>query len=207
MSLFKKKHQQSKNIPTLPVPKQDPSINPYKEALLKHQRSGSMLKNEDNLVTDRKEIADCSVNYFQTLFSPNYSILQDLKMVDDTISSLVDDIMNAILTMIHSLEEIFDVVFSLNKDNAPDPNGVEAVFYLTYWNIIKQDVSNVVLQFFKFGWVFPRVNSNTVILIHKNNVADSLDKFRRIAISNFKFKIISKIRAYRLVILMPNIVT
>ncbi|KAI5435506.1 hypothetical protein KIW84_022072 [Lathyrus oleraceus] len=147
-------------------------------SILKNKlRPLSMLKNEDNLVTDRKEIADCSVNYFQILFSPDYSILQDLKMVDDTISSLVDDIMNAILTMIHSLEEIFYVVFSLNKDNAPDPNGVEAVFYLTYWNIIKQDVSNVVLQIFKFGWVFPRVNTNTVILIHKNNVADSLDKF------------------------------
>jgi len=69
-------------------------------------------------------------------------------MIDEVIPSLIIDRINDILTMIPSQEEIHNAVFSLNKDSALGPDVFGALFYQTFWEIIKTDVSNVVLDFF-----------------------------------------------------------
>ncbi|CAK8561965.1 unnamed protein product [Lathyrus sativus] len=71
----------------------------------------------------------------------------DFKMVEDTIPSIVDYTTNHILTSISSLDEISTAVFNLNKSSAFGPYGFGAVFFQTYWDIIKHDVSNAVLQY------------------------------------------------------------
>ncbi|KAI5396172.1 hypothetical protein KIW84_062391 [Lathyrus oleraceus] len=68
------------------------------------------------------------------------------------------------------------------------------------------DVDNVVLHIFKSSWVMPNYNSNTIILLPKPEDDYTMDKFRPIALANFKFKIISKIISYRISIFMPIIV-
>lgn len=73
------------------------------------QRSGIiwssfMLHNGDRVLTDSNEIVDCTVKYFNPLFSSNPVILQDYKMMKETIPSLVDDSMNHIFTRLPSLE-------------------------------------------------------------------------------------------------------
>ena len=40
--------------------------------------------------------------------------------------------------------EIHDVVYALNKDGASGPDGFGAIFYHTYWRIIKNDVIKAV---------------------------------------------------------------
>lgn len=52
-----------------------------------------MLKHGGKLLIIHKEIADCTVSYFQSLFSTKSFIFQDLKMMDDTVPTLVDDSM------------------------------------------------------------------------------------------------------------------
>ncbi|GAU40165.1 hypothetical protein TSUD_292700 [Trifolium subterraneum] len=89
--------------------------------------------------------------------------------------------------------------------SAPGPDGFGAIFFQTYWEIIKQDVFKAVLQFFTSGWLLPNFNSNTLVLIPKTNNADSVNHFRPIVVANFKFKIISKILADRLATIMPAI--
>lgn len=91
-----------------------------------------MLKHEDKVLTDPKEIAQCTVTYFKTCFSTKSVILQDTSMVDETIPSLVDDNMNVILTRLPSLDEISAAVFALNKDSVPNPDDFGAVFYQSY---------------------------------------------------------------------------
>jgi hypothetical protein len=52
------------------------------------------------------------------------------------------------LTMLPSYEEIQKAVFKLNKYGAPGPDGFRAIFFQTYWNIIKGDVYNAVIDGF-----------------------------------------------------------
>ncbi|MCH93266.1 RNA-directed DNA polymerase (Reverse transcriptase), partial [Trifolium medium] len=109
------------------------------------------------------------------------------------------------LTIIPTHEEIKNAVFNLNKDSAPGPDGVGAIFFQTYWDIIKHDVYKAVLQFFTSSWLLPNFNANTLVLIPKTDNADTVAEYRPIAIANFKFKIISKILDDRLATIMPAI--
>lgn len=68
-------------------------------------------------------------------------------------------------------------------------------------------MENAVLQFFTTRWILPNYNSNTIILIPKYPEADSIDKYRPIALANFKFNILSKILADRLASILPNIIS
>lgn len=72
---------------------------------------------------------------------------------------------------------------------------------------MKEDVLNVVLELFHFGWILHGFNTNTIVLIPKIKCVDTLDQFRPIVISNFKFKLISKTIVDILVALMSYLVT
>ncbi|XP_058775306.1 uncharacterized protein LOC131649564 [Vicia villosa] len=165
-----------------------------------------MLTNGDNVLSDLASIASHTVTFFENLFSSNSLLMQGNNLVDSTIPSLVDEATNRIITTIPSLEEISAAVFNLNGDDASGPDGFGAVFFQKYWDIVKHDVSNAVIQFFTTGWILPGFNTNAIILIPKIKGADSLELFRPIAVSNFKFKIISKVLADRLASIMPVLV-
>jgi hypothetical protein len=164
----------------------------------------STLRNGDILLTDPQEVRAHIVDHFSKLFNTSVPVI-DNGMVENVIPSLLTDSLNNKLTMLPSSEEIKNAVFSLNKNSAPGPDGFGAIFFQTFWDIIKNDVINAVLQFFKSGWILPSFNSNTLVLIPKHDHADSISDYRPIAIANFKFKLISKILADRLACVMPAI--
>lgn len=124
------------------------------------------IKDGDITLTDQSLIANHAVNYFKSLFCTNI-VLQDHLLVEEVIPHIVTDNTNHILTMLLISKEIHRVVFSLNKDSAPSPDGFGAVFFQTFWDIVKTDVVKAVLQFFTSGWITPNFNSNIVALFQK----------------------------------------
>jgi len=103
--------------------------------------------------------------------------------------------------------EIKHVVFDLNKDSAHGPGCFGASFYQTYWDIVQNEVVSAVLELFTTGWMLPNFNSNTLILIPRSPDYDFIEQYIPIALANFKFKIISKILADRLSIILTNIMS
>lgn len=121
------------------------------------------------------------------------SFLQVISLVDEVIPKLITDPTNTMLTTLTSIDEIHHVVFALNSNGAPSPDGFGEVFFQTFWNIVKIDVENAVLQFFNKSWMLPNFNANTLVLIPKSQNVDSVSQYMPIALENFKYKIISKI--------------
>jgi len=115
--------------------------------------------------------------------------------VEEVIPNLVTDSINNMLTLIPTMEEVHNAVFNLNKEGAPGPDGFGAVFFQTYWDIVKNDVHKAVLEFFTKSWLMSNYNANTLILIPKSPNADTVSQYRPIALANFKYKIVSKILA------------
>jgi hypothetical protein len=167
----------------------------------------SSLRVEETLVTDHQMIADHVVDYYQNLFCSNMGILQDDALINDVIPSIINDSINAMLTMIPSPSEIKNAVFELNKDSALGPDGFGALFFHTYWDIVHQDLVNAVTEFFTTGFLLPNFNANTLILIPKISNADKIEHYMLIALANFKFKIISKVLADRLAQVMPSFIS
>jgi len=114
----------------------------------------SKLKNSindgENVLTEPDQISSHITNHFQNIFSSNF-VGQDLQveeLIDGVIPNLISEDTNHMLTMLPSPDEIFNVVNSLKKDSAPGPDGFGAIFYQTYWPIVKHDVINAVLEIF-----------------------------------------------------------
>ncbi|XP_019430032.1 PREDICTED: uncharacterized protein LOC109337507 [Lupinus angustifolius] len=147
-------------------------------------KSLSMLKVDEEILTDQEDIASHVLNYYIDLFAcPNNSTPNSL--IQEVVPSLVHEEENQNLTKMPDDDEIRTAVFALNGDGAPGPDGYGGCFYQSFWNIIKHDVCNSVKQFFSQSWLMPNMNSNMVILIPKSTSADRIEDFRPIALANF----------------------
>ena len=167
------------------------------------------IREGENTLTDPEQIARHITNHFQNLFSSNF-VMQDLQVDNLTkgvIPKLISDEMNNMITMLPSSDEIHKVVTSMNRNGAPGPDEFGGTFYQTYWNIVKDDVINAVLEFFTNDWLLPNFNANSIVLIPKILDAETIGHYRPITLANFKFKIISKILADRLASIMNNIIS
>ena len=167
----------------------------------------SNIRNNDEIISDPMRMTEHIVSYYKSLFFSSNFVLQDQGLVDEVIPQMIDDTTNNLLIMIPSEAEVKNAVFNLNHDNAPGPDGFGASFFQQYWEIVKKDVYAAVLQFFQTGWLPPNYNANTLILIPKTPNADNIDQYRPLALTNFKFKIISKVLADRLSQILPNLIS
>ncbi|XP_019262748.1 PREDICTED: uncharacterized protein LOC109240551 [Nicotiana attenuata] len=80
-------------------------------------------------------------------------------------------------------------------------------FYQACWEVIKEDLFNVVLAFFR-GCLMPRfMTSAYFVLLLKVEFPNSLTEFRPISLSNFINKIISKVICSRLGPILPRIIS
>lgn len=146
------------------------------------------------------------LEFYTDLFASENNCI-DNGIVDQIISPLVTVEDNTMLTNLPSMEEVKNVVFSMNANVAPGPDGFGGFFYQKYWEIIGEDVFNVALQFFKQGWLLPNLNYNLVVLIPKFQGADRIEHFRPIALAKYQFKIITKVIVDSLAMVAPKIIS
>ncbi|KAK2368688.1 hypothetical protein QL285_081866 [Trifolium repens] len=163
------------------------------------------LQDGDLVLIEPEHISNHVVSFYKNLFCTNL-VLQEPLLAEEAIPKLITDDINALLTLLPSIQEIKVVVYALNKDSAPGPDGFGAFFFHHYWDTVKTNLSNAVLQFFTTSWIMPGFNSNIIALLPKVQNATSIDQFRHITMENFKFKVISKIIADRLASVLPSII-
>lgn len=151
------------------------------------------------------DISNHVVVHFNNLFnSTSYFVCVD--RITEVVSNLIISNINSMLTNLPSMEEIHHVVFALNPNNALRSDGFRDLFFQKNWEIIKYEVVKVILEFFTSNWLFLNFNSNSMVPIPKNDNAESIDHYRPITMTNFKFKVISNILANRLPTSMPSII-
>ncbi|XP_027183967.1 uncharacterized protein LOC113782270 [Coffea eugenioides] len=100
---------------------------------------GEWLERED-------DISKGTVSFFQQLFS-DQSGLSSIP-VSDVIPKLLSDRDNLELERHPSLEEIKDVVFSLDPDSAAGPDGFSRRFFTFTWEVVGKDVFDALGSFF-----------------------------------------------------------
>ena len=84
-------------------------------------------------------------------------------------------------------------------------DGMPPVFYQHYWPSIGDDVTEVVLAYLHANTIHSGLNHTYLTLIPKVKSPVKVLDFRPIALCNILYKIISKVLANRLKIILPNI--
>jgi hypothetical protein len=97
-----------------------------------------------------------------------------------------------------SKDEIFEVLRGFTKDKSPGPDGWTVEFFLHFYDLIVDDLLEVVEDTHISGMVNRSLNSTFIALIPKVNGPASFGDFRSIALCNLCYKIITKILAKRI---------
>lgn len=103
-------------------------------------------------------------------------------------------------------EEITSMLFKLNSNKSPGPDGLTPGFFKAAWPVVGPDVLAGIRSFFRFGHMPPALNSTILSLVPKHSGASAVGDFRPISCCNTIDKLISKLLVRRLKPLLPTMI-
>jgi hypothetical protein len=95
---------------------------------------------------------------------------------------------------------------NLKANSAPGTDGLSALFYQTYWEVIGPNIIDFVLNILNNEGYVQNINHTFISLIPKNNSPNTPSDFRPISLCNVILKIITKTLANRIKKILPHIV-
>ena len=119
----------------------------------------------------------------------------------------ITDEMNATLTSEFTTEEVHQALKQMAPTIAPGPDGMSPIFYKSFWKIVGNDVTKIVLNALNTGVVHDSLNATFISFIPKIKNPKWVSDFRPISLCNVIYKLISKLLVNRLKQVLPNIVS
>ncbi|KAL5555562.1 hypothetical protein UlMin_037798 [Ulmus minor] len=170
----------------------------------KHNRIEKILLDDGVWAESRDEIGFAFMNRFYDIYgADSLPVGVDLSQL---VSPTISHADNLNLVAIPGSEEIREVVFCMGSFKAPGPDGMPALFYKTYWDTVGPDVVRLVQDFFISNRLHPAINSTNLVLIPKVPNPTKLNHYRLISVCNIVYKVIAKILANRIKLLLPPLI-
>ncbi|XP_026384092.1 uncharacterized protein LOC113279630 [Papaver somniferum] len=157
-----------------------------------------------NVIVDQEKIADLLVNHFQENFK--YKLVDCTDNLLDVIPKVINEEDQKMLDNIPDEEEIKKVVFDIDPENAPGPDGFSGIFYRSCWEIIKNDLVNAIQFCWRRNFILKGMKSSFLFLLPKVQGAKSAKNFRPIGLSII-FKIFTKLITKRMSGLMNKLIS
>eukprot|EP00253_Pinus_taeda_P005923 PITA_05923 len=104
-------------------------------------------------------------------------------------------------------EEISNVVWSMELDKAPGPDGFSIHFYKICWELIESDLLRMIRGFMRKEKVGGGINSTFLTLIPKEANPGSFHRYRMISLCNSSYKILAKLLANRIKPLLQKLIS
>ncbi|GKA26171.1 RNA-directed DNA polymerase, eukaryota [Tanacetum coccineum] len=159
---------------------------------------------DGNWISEPSLVKNEFFHHFSKQFSspPSSYICLDYEFPVRLTSDQVEDLESEI-----SNEEVKAAVWDCGVNKSPGPDGYTFEFFRKYWTFIGNDIIQAVKAFFANG-CFPRgCNSSFIALIPKIQDAKFVKDFRPISLIGSTYKIISKILANRLCLVLPDLIS
>jgi hypothetical protein len=103
--------------------------------------------------------------------------------------------------------EIVHVVQGCNGDKAPGLDGFSLAFFQQCWGVVSKDMLVVCHEFHEYCSFERSLNATFISLIPKKHGADEIKDFRPISLVGGMYKIIAKLLANRLSVVLGNIIS
>jgi hypothetical protein len=164
------------------------------------------IEDEDgNFFQAPSEIEGAFERFFQNLFTSSAPTGVDscLQFLDRRVSQE----MNKELLKEFTVKEVFSALQQMGPLKAPGPDGLPTCFYHDNWEIVGEEVCAAALNFFNSGIFDETVNATNIVLIPKKNNPSKVTDFRPISLCNVLYKIVAKVLANRLKVVLPAIIS
>ncbi|GKA11042.1 putative RNA-directed DNA polymerase [Tanacetum coccineum] len=103
--------------------------------------------------------------------------------------------------------EIKDVVWDSGGNKAPSPDGFTFKLIKKHWSILGNDITSYVKDFYTSAFIPRGCNSSFITLIPKVDDPITVSDFRPISLIRRQYKIIAKVLANRLALVIPSVVS
>jgi len=158
------------------------------------------LKNEEGReVSSFSDLADLGQRHFQRIFSdPEVATLGEIIRTAQCFPRFVEEEEADELSIPVSKEEVEAAMKLMAKDKSPGPDGWTVELFLSFFDLIGSEITEVVEESRTKGEIYRPFNSTFIALIPKKDVPESFEDFRLISLCNCIYKIIAKVIAIRL---------
>ena len=90
---------------------------------------------------------------------------------------------------------------------APGPDGMPPLFYQSFWSIIGDEICSAVLDCLNKCKIPAVINHTNITFIPKVKSPENIIEFRPISLCNVVYKLVSKVLANRLKMVLPAVVS
>lgn len=152
--------------------------------------------------TTEESIAHIVESYFQHLFTS--ANLVNANVVLDSADKLVTPRMNDILLQRYTSEEVRLALFQMHPSKSPR---LAHFFFQKFWHIVGTDVTVAMLSVLNFSHMLKKMNYTHIVLIPKKNDPKHMAEYTPISLGKVVFRILSRVIANCLKIILPNIIS
>ena len=149
-------------------------------------------------------VANIAKEYYKNLFTSSNHL--DMERVIESVDHVVTEEMAQALVRPYT-EEVRTAFFQMLPSKSPGPNVMSPFFFQKFWHIVGNDVIATVLSFLQSGRYLRKMNFTNIVLIPKKNVPKYIMEFRPISVGNIVSRIISKVLANRIKVILPNVIS
>ncbi|MCH90195.1 retrotransposon protein putative unclassified, partial [Trifolium medium] len=160
---------------------------------------------QGNFQTEHDQIESIFLTYFQDLFQSQqtYNVRETVEVVKDKITPAMAEY----LSMDFREDDVIQAIKDMKGLAAPGPDGLSALFYHNYWDIVGKDVIKEALNVLNSEGDPKPLNHTNICLIPKTNNPNSPSDFRPISLCNVTLKIITKTIANRIKAILPETIS
>lgn len=160
--------------------------------------------NEGQWISEPGEVESLVSNFYKELFTGTPGMTPFClkgafpKLSENSLRSLESNI---------TRKEICQTVMNMGRFKAPGPDGLQAIFYQSQWDIVGETLCQLIMGIFANHSKVGSINSTLITLIPKVDNVVRMRQFRPISLCNVTYKIVTKILAKRLRVYMEELVS
>ena len=142
---------------------------------------------------------------FQDLFTSSNP--QRLNELIDKVQPRVSNAMSAVLEANYTREEVKAALDHIGDLKAPGLDGMPAIVFKCHWHFMGDQVVEEVLKVLNGGEIPEGWNDTMVMLIPKVKNPTRIKDLRPISLCNVVYKLVSKVIANRLKLILPDVIS
>jgi len=105
------------------------------------------------------------------------------------------------------LKEVKHAIWDCNSFKSPGPDGINFGFIKQFWPILNEDCMCFITEFHRNGRLTKGINATFIALISKVSSPQQLNDFRHISMVGCMYKVLAKILANRIRIVIGSVVS
>ncbi|GKU96316.1 hypothetical protein SLEP1_g9566 [Rubroshorea leprosula] len=154
-------------------------------------------------LTEVDEVKEGVANYFEDMFKDEG---WERPTLDGIHFNKISQVESCMLSTKFSEEEIYKAVWDCDSSKALGPDGFNFKFFKEMWEVIKQDIIGFADEFYTNGKLVKGFNASFVVLIPKTSNPQKIEDFRPISLIGSMYKIIAKLLANRIRLVMGSVI-